>query len=413
MQTNKNVERERMTMADVRAQYRRIETVLVQARAEMLAPENKRLAPYLPSPDVMRMLDVTRHVFLDRIARGVYPPPTARLRKQGNRPESGRRLHAIADVRAMMRAEGKALRKPAGANAKAVLFGNSKGGVGKTTVTVSFAQRAARMGADVLLVDLDPQGSATTMCGFLPEIEIGENETMLATMPHHSNDRRHITDVIRPTYWPGLDIVGANTTLGGAELLVPRWVAEHPERSREAYGWVSIALADVLDRYDIIVIDTPPAVGYLALNGMIAADAMVIPTGLSSVDIFASGGFWKLLCELAPDIEDVVPDKSYDFVRVVANKTHARGTSALVRDWLAAGYGRRLSRNEIPDTRAVDSAGVLASGTVYDLHGVRSLEPAGEDDVHIHRQTLERALAAFDAFGEEIDELLRDAWRTA
>ncbi len=394
---------------------RQVNVVMNQVRASMLAPEHRKRAPYLTSADVMQMLSVgrakpmTRNVFLNRIRDGVYPQPVARLSKEGH-PEAGRRLHSLADVRAMLRTESVAFQRPAGALAKTITFVNSKGGVGKTTVAVSYAQRAARLGADVLFIDLDPQGSATSLLGMLPGVDVLANETVLSTMPHQ-DQRRKLLDIAKPTYWPGIDLVGANITLASVDLWLPNFMAEHPERAHEVYTTLTTSiLEEAKSKYDLIVIDTPPAVSYLSLNALVAADGLVIPTGLSQVDFSASDGFWQMVAEAVPEIDASFPDKVYDFVRVVGNKTHHQGTGSVVRVWLEEAYLRRYSKNEMPDTRAMDSAGVLAIGTVYDLHGVRSLEKSNDDDARVDRGTLARAMNAFEDIGNEIDGLVRNAW---
>ena len=139
---------------------------------------------------------------------------------------------------------------------------NQKGGVGKTTTTVSLGAALAADGHDVLLVDLDPQGNATTGLGL--RVAQGSPSTYRVIVEQYP-----IEDAAEPTAVRHLHIVPSSLDLAGAEIeLVPQFSRENRLKT---------ALDSIRDQYDIILIDCPPSLGLLTINALVAADQVLVP----------------------------------------------------------------------------------------------------------------------------------------
>ncbi len=143
-----------------------------------------------------------------------------------------------------------------------VCVANQKGGVGKTTTTVSVAAALASLGARVLVVDLDPQGNATTGLGL--RVDQGEDGTYQVLV-----DGLPAAEAIRSTDVERLDVLPSSLDLAGAEVeLVPAFSRELRLRR---------ALEDLPAPYDVVFIDCPPSLGLLTINALVAADQVLVP----------------------------------------------------------------------------------------------------------------------------------------
>jgi chromosome partitioning protein len=142
---------------------------------------------------------------------------------------------------------------------RVIAFANQKGGVAKTTTTLNLAVAFAERGLRVLAVDLDPQGNLTMSQGFDPDgIEQSMFDVLVQRLP--------IEQVIRPAE---IDLAVSSIDLAGAELALSSMIGR--ERALEK------ALLPVRERYDYILIDTPPSLGLLTINALVAADGVIVP----------------------------------------------------------------------------------------------------------------------------------------
>ncbi len=139
---------------------------------------------------------------------------------------------------------------------------NQKGGVGKSTTAVNLSACLALLGKRILLVDIDPQGNATTGLGI--DKRTIENDSYALLLGEIG-----ATSAIIPTDVENLSIIPATSNLAGAEVELVSALARET-RLRQA-------LAEVVDRYDYVFVDCPPSLGLLTINALVAADQMIIP----------------------------------------------------------------------------------------------------------------------------------------
>ena len=143
--------------------------------------------------------------------------------------------------------------------AEVIVFANQKGGVAKTTTTLNLGVALRELGKRILIIDLDPQGNLTMSQGMNPDVI---ERSMFDVLVH----RVPISDVIHTVE---VDIAVASIDLAGAEMALSALIGR--ERALEK------ALVEVRDRYDYILIDTPPSLGLLTINAFTAADGVIVP----------------------------------------------------------------------------------------------------------------------------------------
>ncbi|SDC69205.1 ParA family protein [Shouchella lonarensis] len=160
---------------------------------------------------------------------------------------------------------------------KIIAVANQKGGVGKTTTSVNLSACLAFLGKRVLLVDIDPQGNATSGVG----VEKGDVDECVYDLLVDDMD---VKKVIRTSSVENLDVIPATIQLSGAEIELV------PTISREVR--LKKALTPVKDKYDYIFIDCPPSLGLLTLNALTAADSVVVPV---QCEYYALEGLSQLL----------------------------------------------------------------------------------------------------------------------
>ena len=163
---------------------------------------------------------------------------------------------------------------------RTIACANQKGGVGKTTTVVNLASLLALSGDRVLLVDLDPQGNATSGLGI-------DRASVTRSTYDGIMDGVDLAELITQGTSPGVDVVPSAIALAGAEVEL----ANSTSRERRLRS----ALAGLTDRYDVVFIDCPPSLGLLTVNALTAADAVLIPL---QCEYYALEGLTQLLATI-------------------------------------------------------------------------------------------------------------------
>jgi chromosome partitioning protein len=366
----------------------RVSGVVQQIRTAMLAPTAKKAPPVFNTAQLADLVDLDKGKIPYRLRKGDLPEGT--LSETGNR-----RQWSLAETRTWVREFRKDLLRPAGAAAVTVAVANFKGGVTKTTTAATLAQGLSLRGHRVLVIDTDPQGSLTTLFGFLPDVEINENETIL---PLCGGDQEDVRYAIRPTYWDGIDLIPATPLLFSAEFMLP---ARQSKNGAGFQFWrvLDLGLDAVRDEYDVIVIDTPPSLSFTTINALMAADGIVMPLPPNALDFASSAQFWKLFTDLCESLGAHGTAKEFAFIDVLPARVDPQDkVSVAVLEWIGRAYGSKVLPLEIPKTSTAATASV-EFGTVYDL------EPGAAQP-----KTLKRAIDAYDSFVDKVESQIRTVW---
>jgi chromosome partitioning protein len=377
------------SLADVMTQADKASYMMNAVRGALLAPENRKQAPHFNTTELAALCDADRSQIVYRSSKGDLPAGTIN-------PGGNRRTFTLEDAMPWIREFRADQLRPKGAQAVCISVANFKGGVGKTTTAMTLAQGLALKGHKVLVLDCDPQGSLTTLFGILPDTEVDESQTIL---PVCLGQESSIAPSIQNTYWPSLDLVCAAPLLFAAEFGLP--ARQMREADFEFWNVLNQALDDVRDEYDVIIIDTPPALSYVTINALMASDGILMPLPPNALDAASAAQFWRLFSDLAGQlVEQRGVTKSFDFVRVLLTRVDSQdSTTATIRDWINKTYEGKVLPAEIPKT-TVASSSSAEFGTVYDV--------AKYDG---SQKTYKRARDAYERVSELMEEIIRATWR--
>ncbi|MBP0590931.1 AAA family ATPase [Paraburkholderia sp. LEh10] len=377
-----------ITIQDIVDQAARATDIVSQVRGRMLAPNARKNPPVFNASQLAALCEVDKSQITYRTSKGDLPSGTVNA-------TGSRREFSLPEAREWVRAyRGNALR-PDSAPAMTVAIGNFKGGVSKTTTAMTLAQGLSLRGHRVLVIDTDPQGSLTTLFGILPDTEVEEDSTITALA---TGDQSSIEYAIRETYWDGIDLVPASSSLFNVEFILPSRQMKEPDF--EFWNVLNASLEQARSNYDVIIIDTPPALSYGTVNAFMAADGLIVPTPPNALDFASSAQFWTLFSDLASNLTaETNTDKSFEFIHVLLSRVDpADAAAGVVREWISATYAEKVLPVEIPKT-AVTAASSAEFGTVYDISRYDG-----------NAKTYRRAREAYDRVTEIVEQSIVAFW---
>ncbi|WP_417240300.1 AAA family ATPase [Celeribacter halophilus] len=406
-------------------------------RKQTYSPEREKSLRRFSSWEVAELIfKVNQSTLRGRLASDPSLP-------QGHVEADGRQrwysLEEINEIRRRLKVSRKSLmpKRPQGKRAIRAAVANFKGGAGKSTVALHFAHAAALDGYRVLCVDFDPQATLShsmgltdvaeeyTVWGIMARDLIHETERMNAVsrgaesgtaLPQRripsqitdmGLDNLRVTDFIKPTNWPTIDIVPSCANAAFVEFASAQYRHLNPEWS--FFAAVSRYL-DTLpaDAYDMIIFDCPPAIGYQSMNAVFAADVLYIPSGPGYWEYDSTTSFIGQLAEALEDLSafnGVVPagtsglPKMFQDIRFLITRYEAgNDLHRAMREAFYKVFGDRMTENPIEMTRAVEQSGRFLS-SIYET-----------DYRDMTRETWRRARSSFDRAYEEFRGHMLTAW---
>lgn len=373
-----------VTMTEVARIADNATRVVNRVRANMLAPDTAKVPPTFGSRQMGEMfgLDTEQFSYVAKKDKDTLPAGV----KNGARFE-----WSLSDARVWAKYFNKEnLRDASVAGAAIITVANFKGGVGKTTTAAALAQGLSLKGHKILLIDLDPQGSLTSLFGFQPSAN-AFSESLLEIF---TGKRVLIDDCIQPTYWDGVDIVCSSPVLFGAEFSIPRMKMSDPHL--DILNILNNAIVNAVDTYDIIIIDSSPSLSYLTLNAMMASSGLIMPVPPNTLDFASSAQFWQLFSDIFHSSQ---VKKKFYFIDVLLTRVDKSDIVAkAVKQWLLSAYQEYMLAVEIPKTSVAATASA-EFGTVYDI-----------DTTSVQLRTLKRARDAYDELVAHIESQVVAIW---
>lgn len=376
----------------------------LQAMSEALfPPSSQKVLRRFTSGEAAKLIRVSDSTLRKMTLAGEGPQPQT--------TSNGRRLYTLSDINAIRKLLAQSTRgreaiefvpyRRPHEHLQVLAVTNFKGGSGKTTTSAHLAQYLALQGYRVLAIDLDPQASLSALLGVLPELDVGSNQTLYAAIRYDA-EKRPLSDVVRPTYFDGLDLVPGNLELMEFEHTTPKALTSGASDGTMFFARVAAALDEVAERYDVVVIDCPPQLGFLTLSGLCASTSMIVTVHPQMLDISSMSQFLLMTRDLLGVVRDAGGDLRYDFIRYLLTRYEPQDApqtkvAALLRNLFAD----HVLTNPMVKSAAVSDAG-LTKQTLYEI---------GREN--LTRSTYDRAMESLDAVNGEIEDLLRQAWGRA
>jgi chromosome partitioning protein len=369
---------------------------LQQLRARAFPPTAQKELRRFMAGEAAKLIGISDAYLRTLVLDGVIP--------EAEKNSAGRRLYTLEQIHAIRDHLGRnkkdyVRRRDDSEPIQVIAVTNFKGGSGKTTTSAHLAQYFALRGYRVLAIDLDPQASLSALFGLQPEFDLVHNDTIYGAI-RYDEHQRPLADIIRKTYFTGLDIVPGNLELQEFEHETPRaLIGGRRTTERMFFTRVSAALKSVEANYDLVVLDCPPSLGYLTLSALCAATSVLVTIHPQMLDVASMSQFLHMTAGLFEVVENAGGNAGYDWFRYLLTRYEPNDSSqSQVAGLLKSLFGDRVLTNAMVKSAAISDAGITKQ-TLYEV---------GREN--FHRQTYDRAMEALDAVNGEIELLIKQSW---
>ena len=393
--------REREDAADKIVQHAGILSGHLQAmRGAMYPPKAEKSLRNFMTNEVSKLTGIPESTLRTMSIEGKGPTPT-RL-DNNHRAYTLSQINELRELFAEQR-PGEILRflprRGLNDHLQVLAIANFKGGSAKTTTTVHLAHFLALQGFRVLCIDLDPQASLSAMFGAQPEIDVGENETIYATL-RYDEHRRPVREVIRHSYFPGIDLIPGNIEVMEYEHETPRILAKGGRGGGSIFfERLRLAIDEVEADYDVVLLDTPPSLGFLTLGAIYAATGMIVTVHPAMLDVASMSQFLLMMGDLVTVIKDAGATIEQDFFRYLITRHNPNDAPQTeITAMLRHLFGSDVIVPTVIESTAVEAAS-LAKRSIYEL------EPG-----QIGRDTFRRARESMDFVNGRLVELIQTSW---
>lgn len=342
---------------------------------------------------------------------GVADAYLRQLSLEGKGPKAevlpnGRRLYSLEDLHTLRRfldETGKSERRymkhrTDNEHLQVISCVNFKGGSGKTTTSAHLAQYLALQGYRVLAIDLDPQASLSALHGIQPELDVKSNETLYGSI-RYDGEQRHPEEIIRKTYFPGLDIIPANLELMEFEHETPKALMNRDKRTTPFFQRIGMSLGAVADNYDVVVIDCPPQLGFLTLAALTASTSMVVTVHPQMLDVMSMCQFLTMASDMLYVVRESGGKMKYDWTRYLITRFEpGDGPQSQMVDFMRGMFGKHVLTHPMLKSTAISDAG-LTKQTIYEVSREQ-----------FTKSTFDRAIDAMNNVNGEIEGLIKQAW---
>ncbi len=271
---------------------------------------------------------------------------------------------------------------------------NFKGGVGKSTVAVHLAQYLAIQGYRVALIDCDSQASATTLFGYVPDLDLTDDETLYPFLRH--DERSSLSYALKPTHFDGLYLIPSNLRLFQSEYEIAARMAQGEPGLVDR---LSVGLASIAPNFDVIIMDPPPALGAISLSVLRAANALVVPVPPTIMDFSSTTAFLSMLEETLRTLAQFDRAPSLEFLKFVASRVEENKSihKELIK-LMQAIFGHHLVRAPLKNSAEIDNATARLM-TVYEQQGAIT-----------SKSVRDRCLTYLNAVCKELETDIRGMW---